>query len=169
MSLFSPTADVSVRPAVPGDEVAMADLQIAAWRATHAGALGADVLDRLDPDGFRTQWAAAVGTPPGPGFAVLVACAGPRVVGYVALSPGAIAGLEVAPDERRKGHGSRLLSAAVDRLRQDGAEEVSAWVLAGDEGREHFLSGAGMAADGRRRTLDVGGREVVESRWSATL
>lgn len=169
MSLFSPTADVSVRPAVPGDEVAMADLQIAAWRATHVDALGSDVLGRLDTEGFRSQWATAVATPPGPGFAVLVACAGPRVVGYVALSPGAIAGLEVAPDERRKGHGSRLLSAGVDRLRQDGAEEVSAWVLAGDDARAHFFEGAGMAADGRRRTLDLGGREVTESRWSATL
>lgn len=169
MTLFSPTADVSVRPAVPGDEAAMADLQIAAWWATHADALGADVLGRLDLDGFRAQWATAVAAPPGPGFAVLVACAGPRVVGYVALSPGSIAGLEVAPDERRKGHGSRLLSAAVDRLRQDGADEVSAWVLAGDDARERFLAGSGMAADGRSRTLDLGGREVVECRWSATL
>ena len=39
------SADVSVRPAVPGDETALARVQLAAWRAAHA-----EVLEYLSPD-----------------------------------------------------------------------------------------------------------------------
>ena len=169
MSLFSPTADVSVRPAVPGDEEAVAHVQVTAWAATHQDVLTDDVLRLLDADRIRAQWREAIVAPPGPGFAVLVACAGPVVVGFSAVAPGQLVALEVLPDHRRGGHGSRLLTAAVDRLRSDGAEEVVAWVLDGDTGREQFLGGAGLGPDGRSRTLATGVRDVREARWSATI
>jgi len=123
MALFSESADVSVRPAVPGDEVAMTAIQIESWRTAHADVLGAAVLDAL----------------------------------------------EVLPSHQRGGHGSRLLSAAVDRLRQDGSAEVVAWILDGDTAREQFLGGAGLGPDQRTRTLATGVRDVVEHRWSATI
>lgn len=169
MALFSESADVSVRPAIPGDEHAMGDIQVAAWRATHVEVLGSDALDALDVDRMRAQWAAAITAPPGPGFAVLVACERADVVGFVAVGPGQLVALEVHPTARRSGHGSRLLSAGVDRLRTDGATEVTAWVLDGDVGREQFLAGAGLGPDGRVRTLATGLRDVHEARWSATL
>lgn len=169
MALFRETADVSVRPAVPGDDIAVTAIQVGAWRTTHTQVLGDDVIDALDTLRMREQWAAAISAPPGPGFAVLVACAGPDVVGFVALAPGQVLALEVGPAHRRSGHGSRLLAAAVDRLRTDGAQELVTWVLDGDEAREVFLAGAGLGADGRRRTLATGVRDVVEHRWSAEI
>lgn len=169
MSLFSPTADVSVRPAVPGDEDAVAHIQLSAWAATHAEVLTEDVLEKLDAERIRAQWRDAITAPPGPGFAVLVACAGPTVVGFCAVAPGQLVSLEVLPDHRRGGHGSRLLMAGVDRLRSDGAEEVVTWVLDGDTGREQFLAGAGLGPDGRTRVLATGVKDVREARWSAAL
>lgn len=168
MALFTDAADVSVRPAVPGDDEAVADLQVAAWRGAHADVLG-EALDLLDTARMRTQWSQAITAPPGPGFAVLVALDAARLVGFVAVAPGQIVALEVHPRFQRSGHGSRLLSAAVDRLRQDGADEVATWVMAQDTARENFLAGAGLGADGRVRTLAAGPREVRESRWSARL
>ncbi|MBD5788158.1 GNAT family N-acetyltransferase [Cellulosimicrobium terreum] len=169
MSLFRETADVSVRPAVPGDDVAMTAIQVGAWRDAHDDVLGEDVLDALDTVRMREQWAAAISSPPGPGFGVLVACDGPDVVGFAAVGPGQLVALEVEPRHQRGGHGSRLLTAAVDRLRRDGAQEVVAWVLDGDTAREAFLGGAGLGSDGRTRTLATGPRDVVEHRWSAAL
>ncbi|GIG27961.1 GNAT family N-acetyltransferase [Cellulomonas marina] len=190
--LGGPTADVSVRPAVPGDEVALVRVQVAAWRTTHDEVLGPDVLDRLDEDLMREQWAAAVAAPPAGGFRVLVACDGPRVVGLVSLglvpdepgpaappgrgAPGGVVlALEVEPGHRRAGHGSRLLAAAVDTLRADGADQVHTWVLDGDEGRRSFLHGAGLGPEGVHRTLASGTapdgteRTVREERWAATI
>jgi hypothetical protein len=97
VSLFRETADVSVRPAVPGDDVAMTAIQVGAWRASHTEVLGDEVLDALDTVRMREQWAAAISSPPGPGFAVLVACAGADVVGFAAVAPGQVLALEVEP------------------------------------------------------------------------
>jgi GNAT superfamily N-acetyltransferase len=172
MALFRDHADVSVRPAVPGDEAAVARVQLAAWRA--AAALGDAVVDLVDAAAVRARWAQAVASPPGPGFAVLVALAGPRVVGFVAVAPSQVLALEVEPEHRHGGHGSRLLAAAVDRLRADGADELVTWVLEGETGREQFFATAGLGPDGAERALavgmdDEGVRSVVERRWSASL
>ncbi|WP_166846792.1 GNAT family N-acetyltransferase [Isoptericola sp. BMS4] len=169
MALFRETADVSVRPAVPGDEEAVTRVQVSAWRATHEAALGDGVVDALDTGAMRDRWAQAITAPPGEGFAVLVALAGPEIVGFAAVAPGQVVALEVEPEHQRGGHGSRLLSAAVDRLRSDGAEEVVTWVLDDDTARERFLSAAGLGPDGRERTLATGVRDVVERRWSAAI
>lgn len=167
MALFRETSDVSVRPAVAGDEAAVTDVQVAAWRAT--GVLGEGVLEQLDVPAMRERWASAITSPPGPGFAVLVALAGPKVVGFAAVSPGQVLSLEVLPGSQRGGHGSRLLAAAVDRLRSDGSDTVTTWALVDDTARAQFLAASGLGEDGRSRTLATGVREVVEHRWSAQI
>ena len=167
MALFRETADVSVRPAVAGDESAVTDVQVASWRST--GVLGEGVIDALDVPAMRERWSSAITSPPGPGFAVFVALDGPGVVGFAAVSPGQVLSLEVLPEAQRAGHGSRLLAAAVDRLRSDGAETVTTWALVDDKARAAFLEASGLGEDGRSRTLATGVREVVEHRWSAEI
>ncbi|WP_275003865.1 GNAT family N-acetyltransferase [Promicromonospora iranensis] len=167
MALFRETADVSVRPAIAGDESAVTDVQVAAWRAT--GVLGEGVIAALDVPAMRERWSSAITSPPGPGFAVFVALDGPDVVGFAAVSPGQVLSLEVLPEAQRAGHGSRLLAAAVDRLRADGSETVTTWSLVDDTARAAFLEASGLGEDGRSRTLATGVREVIEHRWSAAI
>jgi ribosomal protein S18 acetylase RimI-like enzyme len=180
MNLLRPreTADVSVRPAVPEDAVAIAGTQLRAWRTDHADVLGADVLDLIDAGAVRERWSAAIEHAPTPGHRVLVAVAGPRVVGVAASVPTDVDGavgieltaFEVDPDHQRSGHGSRLLTACVDLGRADGATSLVTWVLDGDDAREAFLAGSGLGHDGTARTLATGpDREVVERRWVAEL
>lgn len=185
MTLFRERADVSVRPAVGGDEAAIAVIQLAAWRCAHLEVLGADVLDRLDPAAFRDRWGAAIIAPPGPGHRVLVACAGATVVGFAAVRPlpagaeapadpvgGELVALEVAAGSQRGGHGSRLLTAAVDLVRADGGTYLAAWVLDGDSARAQFLRSAGLGPEDVTRVLATGpgpGQGVNEHRWSAQL
>lgn len=181
-------ADVSVRPAVAGDDTRIARLQLAAWRHAHLDALGADALALVDEDAVRRRWSDAITSPPASGFHVLVACDGPAVVGVASVAPvpapgddplaapgGVVLALEVEPLRQRQGHGSRLLAAAVDLLRADGADQVLTWVLDGDSAREAFLTSCGLGADGVTRELasaaDAQGveRVVVERRWSAAI
>ncbi|WP_396043996.1 GNAT family N-acetyltransferase [Cellulomonas sp. P22] len=188
MAMFSEHADVSVRPAVPGDELAITDVQLAAWRSVHTPEIGAEVLAGLDGSAIAERWARAITAPPGPGYRVLVACDGPDVVGFAAVAPlpapedapldapgGEILSLEVAPVVQRSGHGSRLLAAAVDLLREDGATYARTWVLDGDTGRAQFLSSAGFGSEDVVRELATGTgpdgkpRTVAEHRWSATI
>lgn len=185
MALFAESADVSVRPAVAGDEVTITEIQLAAWRSAHGDVLGSDALDSLDPADFRARWAAAIATPPGAGYRVLAACEGATVVGFASVRPlaaaeatplaspgGELLALEVAERSQRTGHGSRLLAAAVDLLRQDGAAYLVAWVLDGDAARAQFLRASGLGPDDTTRELATGptpGRTVAEHRWSAEL
>jgi len=176
MALFRETADVSVRPATPGDENAIARTQLRAWRATHAELLGEEVLEQLDAAAVRDQWAAAITAPPSPDHRVLVACDGPRVVGFAAYGPAQdgieVVALEVDPEHRRAGHGSRLLTACVDLGREQGATHLTTWVLDRDEARATFLSSAGLGKDGARRELATDGpegRAVGEERWGAQI
>ena len=92
----------------------------------------------------------------GPAAALLlVACAGEQVVGFVAIGPsqdpdagqttGEVTALGVHPGHRRQGHGSRLVNAAVDILREAGAEHVAVWCLVEHEPLRSFLTGAGLA------------------------
>lgn len=183
---MTPTADVSVRPAVPGDETHIARIQLAAWRTAHVDVLGDVVLGSLDEGAFADQWRAAVTAPPGPGYHVLVACDGPHVVGFASVAPvpapdpldapaGVVLALEVVPEAQRGGHGSRLLAAAVDVLRADGADQVLTWVIDGDDARQRFLSGAGLGPDGLTRRLATGpgpdeeAHVVTEHRWYAGI
>ncbi len=184
MTLFRETSDVSVRPAVPGDEAAIVAIQVEAWRRSHGDVLGG-ALDALDHDAMRSQWATAVSTPPA-GHRVLVACEGATVVGFASIAPvpaadpatppgGLLLALEVDPAHQRGGHGSRLLAACVDLLREDGADQLQTWVLDGDAARAQFLSGAGLGPDDTVRELASGTlpdgttRTVREHRWWATI
>ncbi len=163
-------ADSSVRAASPGDADAIAGVQAAAWRAAYADLLPAEVIDDLHSADARDQWREAIATPPSARHRVLVAVTGVDVVGFAAFGPSEDSDLAamvdaemialcVLPDRIREGHGSRLVNAAVDHLREDGFLHVRVWLSAGaeDERMHAFLAGAGWAEDGARRELDLHG------------
>ncbi|HMO10377.1 MAG TPA: GNAT family N-acetyltransferase, partial [Actinotalea sp.] len=70
MPLFHDSADVSVRPAVAEDAVAIAGTQLRAWRTDHAEVLGAAVLDLVDAGAVRERWSSAIERPPSAGHRV---------------------------------------------------------------------------------------------------
>jgi GNAT superfamily N-acetyltransferase len=178
------TADVSVRPAAPADAVEVARVQGTTWRAAFRGVLPDAVLDGWDAAAAEAAWAAAVTAPPTPAHGVLVALDGGRVVGFAAYGPP-----EVGPDDRpdpagpttelsvllveprwgRRGHGSRLLAAAVDHLRADGISRVVAWVPEADRASGRFYESAGWERDGTVRTLEADAGTVREARWQVAL
>lgn len=158
------TADVSARPAVLGDEEAIAAIQLAAWR----GRLGEESVEAIPYEDVLNAWGSAIESPPSRAHRVFVATDGPHVVGFAALAPGGeIIALEVAPEHRRMGHGSRLLAACVDTLHLTGGTSVSAWAMEGDDAREKFLTGAGLGEGGMRRGTETPGGEVFEKMYRA--
>lgn len=151
-------ADASVRTATPGDLGAIGAVHARSWRAAYADSLPDDVLAALDPRELAQSWRGAVSDPPSAQHQVLVACSGPTVVGFAAVEPsGEMVSLLVDPTHQRRGHGSRLLSAAVDHLRSVGADEVSTWAPVTDPARRAFFASAGLGPDGTWRELEVPG------------
>ncbi len=164
---MSPTADVSVRIAWSDDAPAIAALQVRTWHDVYADLLPADALPD-DVEATAAAWQASLSRPQDARNRVLVALERNRVVGFAITSPasdpdcdpvadGELSEITIDPQERGKGHGSRLLQAAVDTLVADRFERAVLWSMAGDDALRTFLTEAGWAADGAHRELDLDG------------
>lgn len=163
----SPSADVSVRIAWADDAPAIAAVQVRAWQQLYAGVLPDEALPS-DPAPVAEAWRGALARPADARQRVLVALERNRVVGFALTGPatdpdcdsvadGDLADVTLDPTERGKGHGSRLLQAAVDTLVADRFTRAVSWVNATDDAQRRFLTEAGWDADGAHRELDLDG------------
>ncbi|WP_030175706.1 GNAT family N-acetyltransferase [Spirillospora albida] len=163
--------DVGVRPARRADAAAIADIQVRTWRQAYRDLLPGAVLDRVTSEeareAWRERWAEAAASPPSPRHRLVAAVASDLVVGFAAHAPAEdddtdpattaeLVALLVDPLHARAGHGSRLLAATVDLLRDDGTGTLITWTFEDDEVMRSFLGSAGWAPDGTARTLDMG-------------
>jgi L-amino acid N-acyltransferase YncA len=176
-------ADVSVRPAQADDAAEIGRIQVETWRTAYAAILPGPVLDGLSVTDAAAVWVQAITSPPSPRHHVLVAQEQDRCVGFVALGPAddlepddpepattaAMAPILVEPRWGRRGHGSRLLAAAVDHAREDGMTRAVAWIPEADTPSKEFLVSAGWAPDGLARALDTGAGELREIRLHTVL
>jgi GNAT superfamily N-acetyltransferase len=159
------TADVSVRVAWAQDAAGIAAVQLRAWQQRYDALLPQLLTERgLDPETHAEAWQQSLSRPPGARHRALVALERVRVVGFALTGPatdpdadpavdGELSELTVDPDHVRRGHGSRLLQAAVDTLVADGFTRVAIWVDGTDDDTRAFLTGAGWAPDGASREL----------------
>ena len=165
--MSSPSADVSCRVAWADDADAIARLQVATRRTDLAGLLPPETLE-VDPDAAAAAWRQMLTRPADARIRVLVALERNRVVGFAITAPAtdpdtdAVADAElmeltVDPAERHKGHGSRLLQAAVDTMVADRFRRAVLWATVGDDALRGFLAGAGWAPDTAHRELDLDG------------
>jgi ribosomal protein S18 acetylase RimI-like enzyme len=164
------TADVSVRIAWADDAPAISELQLRAWRTTYADVFPAGTIPS-GPEAVEMAAAAWRDSLDKPGDArnrVLVALERNRVVGFAITGPagdpdcdpiadGELLEITVDADERGKGHGSRLLTAAVDSMTADRFTRAVYWAIATDDELRTFLTSAGWAADTAHRELDLDG------------
>ncbi|MEO3743023.1 GNAT family N-acetyltransferase [Plantactinospora sp. B5E13] len=180
-----------VRPARPEDVAEIARIQLATWRVAYRRMLPKHVLDNLDEAWLARNWSAAVEAPPSERHRVLVAVEQAEqsyLVGFAASGPPdeqalapnepaealgpnvvAVTDLLVEPRWGRRGHGSRLLAAAVDLWRSDGFDTAVAWTFDGDAATRKFLGGAGWEPDGAARALDVDDMLVPQLRLHVSL
>lgn len=175
--------DTSVRPAVPGDERAIAALQWGAWRALLTGEELA--AQGLSEERLRAGWEAALSSPRPASAALVVALHGNSVVGFALAGPddeagadrgqsGAAGGPPGAAPAQTGGVPAAVptqiyelvveprfcrsghgsrMLAAVADL-VGGAMRV--WIDARDEARQRFFSSAGFAPAGAGRTIGDG-------------
>ncbi|MGN0064521.1 MAG: GNAT family N-acetyltransferase [Nocardioides sp.] len=165
--MTTPTADVSVRVAWSDDADAIAAVQVRTWPEMYGSLVPGEAIP-TDPGPLAEQWRALLSRPADARQRVLVALERNRVLGFVLTGPagdpdcdgvadGEMSELTVHPEERGKGHGSRLLQAAVDTLVADRFNRAVVWTIASDDAYRGFLVDAGWAADGAHRELDLDG------------
>lgn len=161
-------ADVFARPARLIDAAGFAAVQRRSWLAA-----GEELDLPIPPDAAEMErsWERAIMAPPSDRHSTWVAIEaaapgdeGDVVVGVAALAPVAEPDLDsdsclelvvftVDPEHRGRGHGSRLLTAAMQTAADADEREAVVWVASTDDALRRFLEKAGWAADGAHRTL----------------
>jgi ribosomal protein S18 acetylase RimI-like enzyme len=157
---------VELRDATHADAHDIASVLVQSWRAGYRGLLPDDVLAGLSvPD--REQFWSDVLTARPPHTRTVVATIAGAIVGFAAtgrpLVPadradptlGDLYALYVAPDVWRRGIGTQLHAAALDRLRSCGFTHAGLWVLDTNERALHFYYRHGWTDTGRSQ-LDRG-------------
>jgi len=179
-----------VRAARPEDAAEIARIQLATWRTAYRRMFPAHILADLDESYLARGWSEAIESAPSERHRVLIAVeqgeSASQVVGFAAagpaddqalapeeppLGPGvaAITDLLIEPRWGRRGHGSRLLAATVDRWREDGFATAVAWAYEQDQVMRKFLGSAGWEPDGAGRALDVDDMLVPQLRFHVSL
>ena len=167
-------ADVSVRTARPEDAERVARVQLETWRTAYADLLPAEAL-ALPEEQVAAVWLGAVESTL-PRHHVLVAMERFELAGFLASAPAGdddldagttaeVTTLLVVPRWGRRGHGARLLAAAVDGWRTDGTHTAVCWAWEADAATRSFLASAGWEPDGARRALDTGTRAEPQLRF----
>ena len=172
---------VEVRDATQADANAIAYVVVQSWRAAYRGLLPDDVLAGLSISDREQFWSDALTTRP-PHTRVVVATIADAVVGFAATGPPLVAAdradptlgdlyaLYLVPDVWRRGIGTQLHAAALDRLRSCGFTRAGLWVLDTNERALRFYSRHGWTDTGRSQ-LDPGpgGIELHERRLHRDL
>lgn len=165
-----------LRRATRADAAAVAAMHVHAWQTAYRGIVpdpflaGMDVASRAGRYAFDRRGA---GDP-----ATWIVVDGDRVVGMVSVSPsrdqdvdelGEVRALYVAPDRWRTGAGSALMDKAERLLAEAGFTDAALWVLEDNARGRAFYASAGWHPDGVAKTVDIGGRQLVEVRYRKSL
>ena len=158
-----------MRVAWADDAAAIARVQLRAWPSLYGDLVPAEAI----PSGPEAEEAAAAAwrasleqarrrPQPGagragaqPGRAASRSPARPPTPTATRSPTASCASSPIDPDERGKGHGSRLLQAAADTMAADRFARAVTWVPAGDDALRAFLTEAGWAPDGAHRELEL--------------
>lgn len=180
-------SDSHIRPAVAGEGSRLGQLHAQSLLASFETALERplDPADNavINPEALGQKWEEAIAQSPRSGLVFTALNEGSNAVGFAAVSApdlqvdftgtplaeqpaqGEIIALEVPGMYGRQGHGSRLLAALTDTLKQMGATRIQVWIVAGDEAKTRFFHSAGFAPAGLRRNFELASGTVTEQLW----
>lgn len=167
---------MNLRPAVPGDAMAVARVHVRAWQAAYRGLMPDDYLAGLRPEDRAQRYDFASVDPGRP--RTLVALEADTILGFATVSPardgdaaghGELCALYVEPDCWGRGVGRALASAARNELYSLGFRNALLWVVAGNKRAERFYRADGWTRDGSHRARQVWNVTVDTVRYGRVL
>ncbi|MEI8254993.1 MAG: GNAT family N-acetyltransferase [Deltaproteobacteria bacterium] len=167
------TGDFTVREARAEDAGAIADVHVQGWQWGYRELLPAEALARIDRAQRVAMWTSVLDGS-FDGALVWVAERDGAVIGFAADGPSRDAGapedegelyaLYLREDAAAQGVGRALLEAAVNDLRERGAEIAVLWVLGSNARALTFYAKAGWTPDGATRSEPWEGVTLEEVR-----
>lgn len=163
----------TIRDAVADDAAGIARVHVVTWQAAYRGHMPDDYLQALDPSKREALWGQRLAQP---GRGVFVAVHDSRIVGFcsflsktrdtdAAPTTGEISAIYVEPARWRGGCGSALLRRVVAHATELGFEQLTLWVLTGNDRARAFYEQHGFVPDGAKKTEPLPGFTVEEVRY----
>ena len=148
----------SIRLALPEDSSALADVNIASWRAAYGDLLPAAVLYDLTPEFATERWRLLLDRLNDGSFDVLVVEVEGRIVAYSRSGPsrdepadageaGEIYGFYVHPEHWGTGVGRQLMERVLEAMRERGLERVTLNVVEANTRARAFYERQGFVPD----------------------
>jgi GNAT superfamily N-acetyltransferase len=137
-----------VRPAVPADATAIASVQVLTWQHAYRGILPASFLGSLDVERSSESWRLVVADR----RRVTHVLEGPGVLGFCTAGPlrgdhsgfrGEVEAIYVHPAHHGRGHGTSLVRAAMQWLRDRELHPVLVWALEANRPAHRFYETLG--------------------------
>jgi len=144
-------AETLIRPAMPADAAAIAQVRVDAWRTTYKGMIPAAYLAAMKVEDSAALWTKILTAAPS-ATSVFVAVEGGAVVGFASghMLPEAKHGLDaelsavyLVDGAQRAGVGRRLVAAVAAAQRAHGAKGLIVWVIAGNKAARAFYEALG--------------------------
>jgi GNAT superfamily N-acetyltransferase len=167
---------LELRRATGADAFAVAAVHVSSWQVAYRNIVPDEFLDTFDVVERAGRYTF---DDQAPGAHVTwIATEGEEILGMVTVSPcrdedlpstGEVAALYVTPTKWRSGVGAVLMSKGEQLLVDDGYTSASLWVLEENARARAFYERGGWHADSRTKTIEIGGRELVEIRYRKEL
>ena len=175
MKQRSDSHSVVIRPAVPGDELGVAQVHVRSWQVGYRGLLCDSYLSNLRAEDRARcyTFAATSGS-----HRTIVATESGVIRGFATIAqaqdeagPGTaeLNALYVDPDSWGRRMGAALESAARESMVQLGFRSAMLWVLAGNVRAIGFYESQGWKNDGTSRQAEVWGLSVAKNRFARDL
>jgi ribosomal protein S18 acetylase RimI-like enzyme len=157
----APLGSVTLRRAVPGDAIGIADTFVETWQATYPGLVPDRVLVRMSKESQARYWEGVTANRLGDDFVIVAVNARGRVLGFGSAGPdrdgtphrGEIQTLYLRPDFQGRGLGRALIDGLLGELRERGFADAIVWVLAGNPARFFYERVGGRKVQERSETL----------------
>jgi ribosomal protein S18 acetylase RimI-like enzyme len=158
------------------DANAIAELHVSSWQSTYAGHFPESYLASLSVPDRADMWRKIVQYP---GSKVLLAVDENVLQGFVSYglirgdsSPsniGEIYAIYLRKEFQGQGIGAQLWNGGIDSLKALMCTEAVVWVLDTNSQARQFYERMGCVLDGNEKQENIGGKDVVELRYTVVL
>ena len=165
-----------LRPAEPGDALAVARVHVRSWQVAYRGLIDDAYLDSLRPEDRAARYDFTHVDPLRP--YTIVAIEDRQILGFATIMPsrdedlleaGELAALYLDPEFWDRGIGVALITAARAELVERRFKDAFLWILTGNKRAARFYEKDGWMEDGKGRKQEIWGISLLERRHRRPL
>jgi len=168
--------EVTIRAAGPADARGIAEVHVAAWRATYGEIVPSGYLDRLSVDERERRWVTQL-DPTAPAFAFVAVDGAGRIVGFASgglrrdgdpAYAGELYAIYLLAERQGGGIGRRLVAAVARELAARGMPSMLLWVFAANPARRFYEALGGVYLGEQQFEIDGATLTEVAYGWRDT-